>query len=124
MFVSSGLFPYAPQYRLNWPVVASITATRLLPYPSEMYASLFASSTKIFATWWNAHWSLLPEFAYAKPNCLTNLPSFVNFRTWLSLTSLPPIQTKPLPSTVTPWFEFGHSYPWPGPPHEEIRLPA
>jgi len=29
--VSSGLLPYAPQKRLNFPVSASITATRLLP---------------------------------------------------------------------------------------------
>ena len=32
---SSGLLPYAPHMRLNFPVSASYTITRLLPYPSD-----------------------------------------------------------------------------------------
>src|SRR5882672_8704643 len=41
---SSGLFPYAPQWRLYFPVSASITMTRRFPYPSAIYSSLAAGS--------------------------------------------------------------------------------
>src|SRR6185503_11874718 len=37
---------------------------------------------------------------------------------------LPPIHTLPLWSMKMPWFDSGHSKPWPGPPHEASSLPA
>src|SRR4029434_2464696 len=42
---SLGLAPYAPQCRLYFPVSVSNTMTRRLPYPSEMYISLAATSS-------------------------------------------------------------------------------
>ena len=40
--------------------------------------------------------SLLPLLWPGLPNCAMNLPSCVNFRTWESVPTLPPIQTLPL----------------------------
>src|SRR5438876_59747 len=55
---------------------------------------------------------------------LTNLPACVNLSTRPSVAPFPPIHTIPLPSTVMPWFDSGHSKPSPGPPQDDTRLPA
>src|SRR5712671_5381454 len=57
---SSGLLPYAPQCRLYLPVSASKTMTRRFPYPSEIYTSFAAGSSKIFVGCQKFSVSLLP----------------------------------------------------------------
>src|SRR3984893_15673126 len=73
-------------------------------------------------------WPLLPM-------AMTNLPAFVNLRTWLSFerfagllllpSAFPRTHTKPLESTVRPCSFDGHWYPGPlCPPQPWMKLPA
>src|SRR3954454_16882936 len=68
--------------------------------------------------------SLLPRLGAILPIWATNLPSSVNFRIALSLSALPPTQTKPRSSTSMPCSRPTHSYPSPAPPHDRSRLPS
>src|SRR6202011_4975763 len=68
--------------------------------------------------------SLLPLLGAILPICITNLPSRGNFRMALSLSALPPTQTKPPSSTSIPCSRPTHSEPSPGTPHEPSSLPS
>src|SRR6185436_18333077 len=101
----------------------SSTATRLLEYPSDTYASCAAASKEIFATRPNELVLLLFTGCFDLPICTRNLPSCVNLRMCESPSPFPPIHTLSLSSTEMPWFDVGQSYPSPGPPHAFTRLP-
>src|SRR5471032_1710618 len=81
---SVGFSPYAPQLRLNAPVVASNTATRWLAKPSATYTSLAAESTATPPGLLSAVVLSLPPALPALPICRTNLPVLSNFRTCAS----------------------------------------
>ena len=66
--------------------------------------------------------SVLPLLWPSRPICSRNLPWRVNFSIWWPW--LVVSHTLSLPSTVMPCIEVGHSYPGPGPPHDDTRLPA
>src|SRR5579864_1650822 len=107
--ISSGLLPYAPHIRLNFPVSASYTIMRLFPYPSLTKTSLVLGYTRTLVPPLRTSVALLPVWPLL-PMAITNLPSLVNLSTWLSFgrlaglfilpSALPRIQTKPLLSTV------------------------
>src|SRR4051812_49704539 len=82
--VSAGFSPYAPQLRLNAPVVASNTAMRWLPNPSATYSSLAAESTVSAPGRLNPVVLSLPSVLPALPICRTNLPVLSNFSTCAS----------------------------------------
>src|SRR5712691_3719437 len=81
---SSGLLPYAPHMRLNLPVSASYTITRLLPYPSEANSSFVLGYTRRPVPPLRTSVALLPVCPLL-PMAITNLPALVNLRIWLSL---------------------------------------
>src|SRR5512142_3011250 len=113
----------------------SMTATRLLPYPSAMNASFALTSNEILAT--RPKWVVLLLFTVScgVPISIRNLPSWVNLRMNESIVPagqsgvpgggqapLPPIHTLSLSSTEMPWLDDGQSYPCPGPPHALTTL--
>src|SRR5262245_14588972 len=80
--MSGGLeIPYGPQMRLNSPVSASITATRLLRSPSEIYASFVDSSPTMPDGEVKFSRSMLPFVCPYLPVCQITAPSLVNFVT-------------------------------------------
>src|SRR6266851_7367663 len=81
---SSGLWPYAPHMRLNFPVSASYTITRLLPYPSDTNSSFVLGYTRRPVPPLRTSVALLPVWPLL-PMAITNLPALVNLRIWLSL---------------------------------------
>src|SRR3954449_7070272 len=95
--VSAGFSPYAPQLRLNAPVVASNTAMRWLPNPSATYSSLAAESTVSAPGRLNPVVLSLPSVLPALPICRTNLPVLSNFSTCASAGAAPAAGAAPRP---------------------------
>lgn len=93
---SVGGSPNAPHIRRNSPVSASNTITRRFPYSSTTKGSLVVGYTYASAARFTFSVSVLPPLRFARPICMTNSPSEVDFRSWSSPWPLPAIQTKRL----------------------------